>query len=73
MTAGGESNHIVIPRLTQIRYGDWQPYCCSDAQVLTRKRERPTTLRWHHKILRTRISPNGILTEASSHERESLP
>jgi hypothetical protein len=54
------------------RYGDWQSYCSSDAWVLTRKRERPTTLRWHHKIPRTRISSNGVIIETSSHESDSL-
>ncbi len=41
--------------------------------TLTRKRECRTTLQWHHKIPRTRISQKGIVTDASSHESDSLP
>jgi hypothetical protein len=42
-------------------------------RALTRKRECRTTLRWHQKIPRTRVSRNGIVTDTSSHESYSLP
>jgi hypothetical protein len=42
-------------------------------EILTRKRECRTTLQWHHKIPRTRISWNGIVIDTPSHESDSLP
>ena len=41
--------------------------------VPTLKRERRSTLRWHHKIPHTRISRNGIVIDTSIHESDSLP